>query len=69
MTNQKSKLRLPPTIPVIPNWWTPDQAFAVFEMLDELRDAVWRRYKAQLLSGYCNQLVENGEKDEWDDIL
>ena len=28
----------------VPTHWTPTQATAVFEMLDELRDSVWRGY-------------------------
>ena len=26
----------------IPTYWTPEQAFAVFELIDELRDTIWR---------------------------
>jgi hypothetical protein len=29
---------------LIPTLWTPEQARAVFELLDELREAVWTRY-------------------------
>ena len=28
--------------------WTPAQATAVFEVLDELRESVWRRYGVQI---------------------
>lgn len=28
----------------IPEHWTPEQALAVFEMIDAWRDAVWARY-------------------------
>jgi hypothetical protein len=28
--------------------WTPAQATAVFEVLDELRELVWRRYGVQI---------------------
>ena len=32
-------------IPVeIPATWTPEQALAVFELLDEIRDKIWSRY-------------------------
>jgi hypothetical protein len=38
------------TIPfAIPAYWTPEQALAVFELLDNLRDAVWNHYSMQLL--------------------
>jgi hypothetical protein len=37
------------TIPfAIPAYWTPEQALAVFELLDELRDAIAARYAVQL---------------------
>ena len=36
------------TAVVIPTLWTPDQALAVFELLDELRDKVWSLYGHQI---------------------
>jgi hypothetical protein len=33
---------------VIPTLWTPEQALAVFELLDELRDTIWTRYGCQI---------------------
>ena len=45
------------TIPLqIPTYWTPEQAFAVFELLDELRDAIWRCYALQLQEEYRDQI-------------
>ena len=32
----------------VPTHWTPAQATAVFEVLDELRESVWRRYGVQI---------------------
>lgn len=32
----------------IPAAWTPQQALAVFDLLDELREKIWRRYNVQL---------------------
>ena len=32
----------------LPNHWSPEQAVAVFEMLDELREHVWARYGVQI---------------------
>jgi hypothetical protein len=41
--------RLLLTIPfAIPAYWTPEQALAVFELLDDLREAVWNHYSMQL---------------------
>jgi hypothetical protein len=39
----------------IPTYWTPEQAFAVFELIDELRDAIWRGYDLQLQEEYRDQ--------------
>ena len=33
---------------VLPTYWTPEQAVAVFEILDELRDQVWNLYGPQI---------------------
>lgn len=32
----------------IPATWTAEQALAVFDLLDGLRDAIWARYGCQL---------------------
>lgn len=51
--------RLTPTVPLqIPTWWTPKQALAVLEMVDDLRDTIWRCYELQLLTEYRNQLKQ-----------
>ena len=33
----------------IPDDWSPEQALAVYEMLDALRDHIWERYQLQLI--------------------
>lgn len=33
----------------VPEHWTPQQALAVFALLNELTDAIWRRYEPELL--------------------
>jgi hypothetical protein len=33
----------------VPEHWTPQQALAVFALLNELADAIWRRYEPDLL--------------------
>lgn len=53
----KPNERTPLTISLqIPTYWTPEQAFAVFELIDELRDAIWRCYALQLQQEYRGQL-------------
>ena len=40
---------MPPAAAVlIPAAWTPEQALAVFELLDELRDALWAIHGCQI---------------------
>ena len=38
------------TIPfAIPAYWTPEQALAVVELLDDLRQLIWAHYGMQLI--------------------
>ena len=32
----------------IPTYWTPEQAIAVFELIDDLRERIWAFYQADL---------------------
>ena len=32
----------------LPEGWSPDQALAVFEIVDELRELLWHRYGGQI---------------------
>ena len=32
----------------LPTHWSPEQAVAVFDILDELRDRIWERYGLQI---------------------
>jgi len=34
--------------PKIPDYWSPEQALAVYEFLDDLRERVWDRYGEQI---------------------
>jgi hypothetical protein len=53
----KSETGLPLTISLqIPTYWTPDQAFAVFELIDDLRDAIWQYYNIQLIDEFRDHL-------------
>jgi hypothetical protein len=36
------------TAVAIPSLWTPEQALAVFELLDEVRDTIWNLYGGQI---------------------
>jgi hypothetical protein len=40
---------LPLTVPLsIPAYWTPEEALAVFELIDDLRDRIWSIYQNDL---------------------
>ncbi len=53
----KATKGLPLTIAFqIPTYWTPGQAFAVFELIDDIREAIWQCYGMQLLDEYRDQL-------------
>ena len=34
---------------LLPAHWSPEQALAVFELLDDLREQIWHHYQLQLL--------------------
>jgi hypothetical protein len=36
------------SIVVIPTTWTPEQALAVFELIDDLRDRLWALHGSQI---------------------
>lgn len=35
-------------IATIPTYWTPEQALAVYELLDDLREEIWAIYNVRL---------------------
>ena len=45
--------------PYIPDDWTPEQALAVYEFLDQLQDRVWHHYRQhiqeQCHADYCEE--------------
>jgi hypothetical protein len=36
----------------IPDYWTPEQALAVYELLEELRERILSRYEAQIRDAF-----------------
>jgi len=51
MSTPSTRLLL--TIPfAVPAYWTPEQALAVVELLEDLRDLIWSHYAAQLHGEY-----------------
>lgn len=50
------------TIPcAIPAYWTPEQALAVFELLEDLRDLIWSHYGPQLHEEHRRELFDSIE--------
>jgi len=36
-------------VTIVPAHWSPEQALAVFELLDDLREQIWHHYQLHLL--------------------
>ena len=51
---------------LIPRHWTPEQALAVFECLQVLRQALWESYGPQVQRAWRDQLVPDGPPPEFD---
>jgi hypothetical protein len=34
----------------IPDYWSPEQALAIYELLGDLQERIWDRYELQLLA-------------------
>ena len=71
MTQASSKPGLPLNIPfAIPAYWTPEQAQAVIELLDDLRERITTHYQMQLIDLYREQQGADGTQlDIFDDDL
>ena len=50
---------------LIPRHWTPEQALAVFECLQLLRQALWESYGPQVQQAWRDQLVPDGPPPEF----
>jgi hypothetical protein len=44
--------------PHIPDYWSPEQALAVYELLDALREQVWDRYGEQITERMRREYAE-----------
>jgi hypothetical protein len=54
---------LPLGVPLaIPAYWTPEEALAVFELLDDLRDRIWSIYQT-VLQDQVRQQRQSGAVD------
>jgi hypothetical protein len=50
----------------IPRHWTPEQALAVFECLQVLRQALWEAYGSEVQQAWREQLVAGGPPPDFD---
>lgn len=59
---------LPLSIPLeIPATWTPEQAMAIIELLDDLRDKIWAHYDVQLLDEFREHYRPASIQDDIED--
>ena len=47
----------------IPRTWTPEEALAVFELSDDLRDKIWALYSGQMQALLAEQRSGGGGND------
>jgi hypothetical protein len=52
--------------PLIPQHWTPEQALAVFECLQAIRQALWEMYGPQVQQAWYEQLVPDSPPPQFD---
>ena len=53
----KPRAGLKPVRLEIPDYWTPETALAVFELIDDLRDQIWSRYAIDIQDALRRQLM------------
>ena len=46
--------------------WTPEQALAVFECLQAMREALWQAYGPQVQQAWRDQLAPDGPMPDFD---
>jgi len=47
----------------IPDYWTPEQALAVYELLDDLRELILSRYEAQIMDAVREECAPSASPD------
>jgi len=65
-TSSSSTTATATTIPVVPRHWTPEQALAVAECLQALRQALWTTYGPQMQQAWREQLMPDAAPPEFD---
>jgi len=52
---------------MIPDYWSPREALAVYDFIDELRDEIWNRYKLELIK--IMQAERSTNPADWGDEI
>ncbi len=52
------------TPPEIPHDWSPTEALAVYDFIDDIRDAIWSRYQHQLIALMQEERVSTFESGD-----
>ena len=47
----------------IPDYWTPEQALAVYELLDDLRELILSGYEAQIMDAVREECAPSASPD------
>ena len=47
----------------IPDYWTPEQALAVYELLDDLRELILSRYDLQIMDAVREECAPSAPPD------
>lgn len=56
-------IRPPRTLPfAVPAYWTPEEALALVELLDGLRELIWAHYELQLIDEFREQNMPSRTK-------
>jgi hypothetical protein len=54
------------TAQILPTHWTPEQALAVFEAVEFLRESLWTRYGRDIQRAWREQLLCDADRTELD---
>jgi hypothetical protein len=48
----------------IPEYWTPEQALAVYELIEDIGEAIWNRYELALIELMQQDCISTFEVDD-----
>jgi hypothetical protein len=48
----------------IPDYWTPEQATEIFEFIEEIKEAIWRQYRLQIMEQMQFERCTEFQSDE-----